>query len=100
MLPPGSTLFPYTTLFRSTAVAQVKGVSPLPTQQQLGLLGLERAWWSQAVLNPSRDKVQYVVVDENTIDRKSTRLKSSHTVISYAVFCLKKKTTRTINRQE
>lgn len=51
----------------STVVAQVKGVSPLPTQQQLSLLGLERAWWAQAVINPSRDKVQYLVIDENTI---------------------------------
>src|SRR5215204_3263825 len=61
--PPRSTLFPYTTLFRSTK-------SPASSQNR----GLKR-------FAPSGDMV----------DRKSTRLNSSHTVISYAVFCLKKK---------
>src|SRR2546426_1463150 len=63
--PPRSTLFPYTTLFRS------RGVYPRKA------LTIMRAW---AVL--------FAFVG---IDRKSTRLNSSHLVISYAVFCLKKK---------
>src|SRR5258705_4303394 len=69
--PPRSTLFPYTTLFRSRvdviAVAEFLGY-PIPIA---GVV--ERA------------------VDQNEGDRKSTRLNSSHLGISYAVFCLKKK---------
>src|ERR1039458_10749926 len=61
--PPRSTLFPYTTLFRSTGVCRLE--LPLP--------GQGRASHARA-------------------DRKSTRLNSSHLGISYAVFCLKKKT--------
>src|SRR5438132_7925079 len=66
--PPRSTLFPYTTLFRSLPV------------------GGRAADEDQRVLDAAR-------VDElpHETDRKSTRLNSSHTVISYAVFCLKKK---------
>src|SRR5438132_7726967 len=68
--PPRSTLFPYTTLFRSTAGDQPLRV--LVTR------------FSDAVQEQS---IFYVP----SVDRKSTRLNSSHTVISYAVFCLKKK---------
>src|SRR5437660_5898191 len=67
--PPRSTLFPYTTLFRS-----------LGSQRTLVLLDGKRL-----VDNPYQD----VGVD---LDRKSTRLNSSHVATSYAVFCLKKKT--------
>src|SRR5947207_12610466 len=68
--PPRSTLFPYTTLFRSQ-----------PSSNYQGLLQLSRC--------PSGPSfAQDAQSDE---DRKSTRLNSSHTVISYAVFCLKKK---------
>src|SRR5260221_14557038 len=74
--PPRSTLFPYTTLFRS----QVRGlqmtlVIDRPTAARLG------------VTTRAIDTALYLA-----LDRKSTRLNSSHTVISYAVFCLKKKT--------
>src|SRR5256885_12221398 len=66
--PPRSTLFPYTTLFRS--------VSP-----------------PSAAVRPSSPRpVPLPAVRGATGDRKSTRLNSSHLVISYAVFCLKKKT--------
>src|SRR5258708_28477713 len=68
--PPRSTLFPYTTLFRS----QDPGERRAPADQQLPC---------RAHLVPGK-----VVVD---LDRKSTRLNSSHQIISYAVFCLKKK---------
>src|SRR5438132_7904213 len=70
--PPRSTLFPYTTLFRSIQIR------PLDRQhQRLEITGI--------VVHHHH----HVVPDY--LDRKSTRLNSSHTVISYAVFCLKKK---------
>src|SRR3712207_8188864 len=75
--PPRSTLFPYTTLFRSLTVA--------PDGRPLSV-ALER--WSDA--NPER--VFRWQPFGATIDRKSTRLNSSHANISYAVFCLKQKT--------
>src|SRR6266567_2826642 len=67
--PPISTLFPYTTLFRSSAAAEALG------GEQSGRLG------RSLLLRTARE------------DRKSTRLNSSHSQISYAVFCLKKKKT-------
>src|SRR5438132_9543591 len=69
--PPRSTLFPYTTLFRSHST---KGSTPLV---------------ATARNRPPPDRHASRVRSES--DRKSTRLNSSHTVISYAVFCLKKK---------
>src|SRR2546427_5787492 len=75
--PPRSTLFPYTTLFRSAA-AQVVEVEPL---QELG--AAEDFVVAMAPAQAGQ------VVDHG--DRKSTRLNSSHSQISYAVFCLKKK---------
>jgi len=47
--------------------AQVKSDAPLPTHQQLSRLGLERAWWAQAVLNPHRDKITHISIDEEVI---------------------------------
>src|SRR2546421_2732705 len=81
--PPRSTLFPYTTLFRSSTSAP---------------LSLPRATWrtdtitcsSSGAVNSSDD--EHVMVSVR--DRKSTRLNSSHDQISYAVFCLKKKKTQ------
>src|SRR5256885_12695206 len=66
--PPRSTLFPYTTLFRSLLTLPAKRLKPLLRQKR-------KAHHDQS----------------NARDRKSTRLNSSHLVISYAVFCLKKK---------
>src|SRR5438128_4805782 len=77
--PPRSTLFPYTTLFRSTAL---KAALDIGTQRKKHLEDLQeldydtRKAWSE------------------DLDRKSTRLNSSHGSISYAVFCLKKKKKR------
>src|SRR3712207_6910551 len=71
--PPRSTLFPYTTLFRSRVGGQVDVVDV-----QVGDLGQPGAGGA-------------VQPDERDRDRKSTRLNSSHANISYAVFCLKKK---------
>src|SRR5256885_12085774 len=76
--PPRSTLFPYTTLFRSEADRDL--------------------YWIARWFEPRRPEVFEGVVARSPaegrglVDRKSTRLNSSHLVISYAVFCLKKKT--------
>src|SRR5256885_10682617 len=84
--PPRSTLFPYTTLFRSLSYELGNGVR-LVNQSQY-----------------SRSSVQRYtgIPGEGDADRKSTRLNSSHLVISYAVFCLKKKKNKscTIYRRE
>src|SRR2546427_4343469 len=83
--PPRSTLFPYTTLFRSGGEADTD---------------IERIRAVRDILAPG----DVLVADANTgwtqhaaIDRKSTRLNSSHSQISYAVFCLKKKKTQLPN---
>src|SRR5438067_8257851 len=73
--PPRSTLFPYTTLFRSAKGGQ--------TQRVL--------WASTSTKNPAYPDILYVQEMIGPEDRKSTRLNSSHVSISYAVFCLKKK---------
>src|SRR5438034_11603547 len=72
--PPRSTLFPYTTLFRSRGV-------PAPFGSAVGM----------PTVHLHGDKTEQVRQGHQQRDRKSTRLNSSHTVISYAVFCLKKK---------
>src|SRR5256885_9478187 len=75
--PPRSTLFPYTTLFRSAT-------------HQATPRGARRGRLQPGFIFGGPDVVVLAVVGG---DRKSTRLNSSHLVISYAVFCLKKKTT-------
>src|SRR2546426_2647112 len=75
--PPRSTLFPYTTLFRST----VRSHGLARTFQELKLRQLA----------PGRPGLDALAAAFQERDRKSTRLNSSHLVISYAVFCLKKK---------
>src|SRR5256885_11174998 len=77
--PPRSTLFPYTTLFRS------RGVRILFLA--FGVLEWKEVEESEIVNSP----ILLVPVELTISDRKSTRLNSSHLVISYAVFCLKKK---------
>src|SRR5258707_8107604 len=76
--PPRSTLFPYTTLFRSSDGSLV---GKLQRQN-----GAAVAQGEQVVLGH-----RVARVEDNLLDRKSTRLNSSHANISYAVFCLKKK---------
>src|SRR5256885_8803389 len=80
--PPRSTLFPYTTLFRSRSA---RGMEPT----ELGALVLARARGMLADLDHWAHDIE--AVGPMVQDRKSTRLNSSHLVISYAVFCLKKK---------
>src|SRR3712207_7376249 len=82
--PPRSTLFPYTTLFRSGGFLGLDNISVFDRSQPLPPgFSLKQAdatgWMAMFALNM-------------TVDRKSTRLNSSHANISYAVFCLKKKT--------
>src|SRR5256885_10302785 len=74
--PPRSTLFPYTTLFRSAR--EVNG-----QEQPIG----------SATVAKGELVADFTPYQLRTLDRKSTRLNSSHLVISYAVFCLKKKKT-------
>src|SRR2546430_17724018 len=76
--PPRSTLFPYTTLFRSS-----------PDRPQL--LRLRAAGVGVALDSCLRRSHHGALVGSPALDRKSTRLNSSHSQISYAVFCLKKK---------
>src|SRR3712207_8454188 len=93
--PPRSTLFPYTTLFRSTAAhtGRMTTSSSLgPTVRQPGAPHRVRPSPRCATTLPrlrAGSDVQGGPVDE-LLDRKSTRLNSSHANISYAVFCLKK----------
>src|SRR3712207_8844384 len=81
--PPRSTLFPYTTLFRSGRLGlRAGGVRQGDGQAQEGAALLDGP-------RPPADDLQHAQPD--ALDRKSTRLNSSHANISYAVFCLKKK---------
>src|SRR5438132_3106265 len=93
--PPRSTLFPYTTLFRSLCMERM-------TSAPFGLLD-GKAGAAAAVTLTMPDGARRRLPGKGAfaapadgviamVDRKSTRLNSSHTVISYAVFCLKKKT--------
>src|SRR5436190_16366249 len=86
--PPTSTLFPYTTLFRSGHHAASE-LSGLAGELEVGLEVHARP---RAVSGQVRHHGERRAPDLK--DRKSTRLNSSHTVISYAVFCLKKKKKR------
>src|SRR5258708_18081851 len=80
--PPRSTLFPYTTLFRSLEVGPV----------EVGVRILVLVPGNDGYLEGTEVRD---VVRNGSEDRKSTRLNSSHQIISYAVFCLKKKTNPT-----
>src|SRR2546428_5557280 len=93
--PPRSTLFPYTTLFRSGESGHLEPVEP-------GDDGLEH----DAGLEPGEIGTEAVVRATGAegdvvvgLDRKSTRLNSSHDQISYAVFCLKKKKNQNMHTQ-
>src|SRR5438034_5973017 len=95
--PPKSTLFPYTTLFRSRYMRGQKNVSSIAAIQH-PLRDIDPCPCHIGFVINIGDSVDWAAVnshpqlDARTIlDRKSTRLNSSHTVISYAVFCLKKK---------
>src|SRR5690606_41417920 len=96
--PPTSILFPYTTLFRSRqdCFMAVPGMHGLVERMAL-------QDWAQGFYDEARTRYEYLAklsdgqgenqsLEDRVRDRKSTRLNSSHVKISYAVFCLKKKT--------
>src|SRR3712207_7354805 len=85
--PPKSTLFPYTTLFRSRDQAEHPG-RPVPMDDLLE--GLRQVEQPDPGRQPAPPAGTWAVAAVGQ-DRKSTRLNSSHANISYAVFCLKKK---------
>src|SRR5256885_5492995 len=91
--PPRSTLFPYTTLFRSQKITDGRFEHPVISPEAMRNALREILARYSLPCNRSRlhDEEQLAV----KLDRKSTRLNSSHLVISYAVFCLKKKKTFT-----
>src|SRR3712207_8597141 len=92
--PPRSTLFPYTTLFRSVGAVAVGGVGGAD-EDRPGARVLEELLARVAV-----DVERHLVArGDRAEDRKSTRLNSSHANISYAVFCLKKKTYICLNQR-
>src|SRR2546430_5499669 len=76
--PPRSTLFPYTTLFRSLSPAALETLAIIAYRQPVGRVEVDEIRGVDSGADGQRD-------------RKSTRLNSSHSQISYAVFCLKKK---------
>src|SRR5687768_18367425 len=84
--PPRSTLFPYTTLFRSEPQQRV-------ACSKANVDAPEHGRDTEELLHPSHSHVE-IGRSHHEIDRKSTRLNSSHGYISYAVFCLKKKKNR------
>src|SRR5262245_64348718 len=94
--PPRSTLFPYTTLFRSSAKASLSSSTLTETKETPCLV--RNSFIRRQLVQPG---CQYALMTEASgEDRKSTRLNSSHLGISYAVFCLKKKKKRIQTRQE
>src|SRR3712207_8067122 len=95
--PPRSTLFPYTTLFRSVVIGDACGKGP----EAAALTGLARHSLRAAAVRETSPANVLRLLNETILDqvadnrdRKSTRLNSSHANISYAVFCLKKKKKR------
>src|SRR2546426_6640620 len=89
--PPRSTLFPYTTLFRSVHLhAEHGGDRRQHVDARHVLLDNPPAGLARE-LDEERDERDVAEIRLRRVDRKSTRLNSSHLVISYAVFCLKKK---------
>src|SRR5256885_3493457 len=95
--PPRSTLFPYTTLFRS-CIAALKEIPSVNAEIDGDDIVYKNYYDIGVAVSTERGLVVPVVRDADALslaeierDRKSTRLNSSHLVISYAVFCLKKK---------
>src|SRR3712207_8846759 len=98
--PPRSTLFPYTTLFRSPGCVLL-GVNLGKVGFMSGMLPAELEAGVEKVLGGGLHVQEYRTLDVRIGgDRKSTRLNSSHANISYAVFCLKKKKTNNMLRTQ
>src|SRR2546427_7039791 len=95
--PPRSTLFPYTTLFRSLGQPMHRGNWYYSCEENLGFCGALRAAATILADDPIFGRICYGGTWQQTTnlpDRKSTRLNSSHSQNSYAVLCLKKKNRR------
>src|SRR3712207_7720165 len=91
--PPRSTLFPYTTLFRSKEAQLVSSEDSLHFDTVFTTTGSVSQYFK--IINPNKEGIRISSVRlgggaSSALDRKSTRLNSSHANISYAVFCLKK----------
>src|SRR5437660_3910169 len=95
--PPRSTLFPYTTLFRSVFYDRVGENLTLTANRLNGINQQQFIVTDPTILN-SFPNVPSIATLMQFADRKSTRLNSSHVAISYAVFCLKKKRPTTVPR--
>src|SRR2546430_10181113 len=98
--PPRSTLFPYTTLFRSVtndavptiAVRAELVIAPLADHTEpVGVIDVQESVVGSREPGEGREVDRVAGHAVHAVDRKSTRLNSSHSQISYAVFCLKKK---------
>src|SRR2546430_6165593 len=85
--PPRSTLFPYTTLFRSTLIGSPSRNDTVGKRSAVAMVTGEL----KALASCLELSDPYRLALDSSTDRKSTRLNSSHSQISYAVFCLKKK---------
>src|SRR5438045_7113343 len=92
--PPTSTLFPYTTLFRSDGTPLGRKAKGLMDAGQLVPDDVVNGIVDEALARPEARAGFLLDGFPRTVDRKSTRLNSSHLGISYAVFCLKKKKNR------
>src|SRR5205085_11846291 len=86
--PPRSTLFPYTTLFRSSALYRRDAGCEFVSFKRSVSPFVVHLWRTVYYAKPGRNLYES---ERQKVDRKSTRLNSSHSQISYAVFCLKKK---------
>src|SRR5437773_3941337 len=86
--PPKSTLFPYTTLFRSQPKDETGIAVGAACTNAIEIMKLQKCY--------TEGDITQTINDAAELDRKSTRLNSSHITISYAVFCLKKKKYKTL----
>src|SRR5438067_8718862 len=89
--PPRSTLFPYTTLFRSDAETQAVVAERVDRWANTALREITPDVYARVMSPWAPLWEKQALCDRIYVDRKSTRLNSSHVSISYAVFCLKKK---------
>src|SRR5256885_11207196 len=89
--PPRSTLFPYTTLFRSSALLKLHRSHARKPLKNLGVVRPRLATTREHLIEILLPRFVALKQSCRKQDRKSTRLNSSHLVISYAVFCLKKR---------